>query len=193
MVTASESKAALRNRFRREIPPPDRTVSGSISERLTGMETLRSARTVALFCAAQPEPDLTAVAVEIESRGARLAWPRVTGEGQMEFRAAKASGPFVAGAFGLREPAPAAELVPLAEIDVLLVPGLAFDLAGYRLGRGKGFYDRVLGDAGFRGVSVGVAADAFVVDELPREAWDRPVHRLVTETRDLRIRKQQGD
>ena len=71
----------------------------------------------------------------------------------------------VAGQFRVREPKPDCEKIPLNKIDLVLVPGVAFDLRGNRLGRGRGFYDRLLAE--IRGVKCGVAFDEQVVDEVP--------------------------
>jgi len=67
----------------------------------------------------------------------------------------------------------------LKDIDVILVPGLAFDRECYRLGWGKGFYDRLLKRAG--GFSLGIAYSFQVLKRLPRDHWDIPVDAVVTE------------
>jgi 5-formyltetrahydrofolate cyclo-ligase len=64
-------------------------------------------------------------------------------------------------------------------IDLMVVPGLAFDRRGGRLGRGKGFYDRTL--KSFSGVSLGVAYAFQVIESVPRASWDEPVQYLATE------------
>lgn len=86
---------------------------------------------------------------------------------------------------GLREPLAAAPQVPLHDVDLVLVPGLAFAVDGTRLGYGKGFYDRFLAElrAAFPAVpTVGVTIDALVFDALPSDAHDVPVTHLVTES-----------
>lgn len=79
------------------------------------------------------------------------------------------------------EPDADAPEVQLADIDLLLVPGLGFDARGNRLGQGGGFYDRVLAAAGPETEIVGVAYAVQCVPELPVEPHDQPVHRVVTE------------
>lgn len=78
-------------------------------------------------------------------------------------------------------PAGAAELDP-ASVSVALVPGLAFDRAGGRLGRGGGHYDRLLPRLPAHAPVVGVTRDALVVARLPRDPWDAPVTHLATES-----------
>jgi 5-formyltetrahydrofolate cyclo-ligase len=82
------------------------------------------------------------------------------------------------GQFGTCEPAPGCQSVPLNRLDFALVPGVAFTLDGRRLGRGKGFYDRLL--AGIRGLKCGVAFDQQLVDAIPTEPHDCRVDCILT-------------
>lgn len=81
--------------------------------------------------------------------------------------------------FGMLEPEPSLPLVGADEVEVILVPGVAFDHRGGRLGFGGGFYDRLLPLAG-RGLRVGVNYDQLVLDALPMSPWDCCVEWLVT-------------
>ncbi len=85
------------------------------------------------------------------------------------------------GRFGIREPVEACEQIPLNALDLILVPGLAFDLHGRRLGRGRGFYDQVL--ALVRGTACGVAFDQQIVPEVPAGPRDIRVNCILTPTR----------
>lgn len=90
----------------------------------------------------------------------------------------------VARSWGLREPASATPVVPLEEIELLLVPGLLFDRAGYRLGFGAGYYDRTLQRARLRGeppTTAGVTLQALLLPRLPAEPHDVPMDHVVTE------------
>jgi 5-formyltetrahydrofolate cyclo-ligase len=87
----------------------------------------------------------------------------------------------VVGAFQVREPVAGCPVVAMNRLDLALVPGLAFDARGHRLGRGKGFYDRLL--AGFPGRTVGVAFDFQVVAQVPVEPHDIALNAVVTPTR----------
>lgn len=75
-----------------------------------------------------------------------------------------------------------------AEIDVMIVPGVAFDAAGGRLGRGGGCYDALL--AGFAGTRIGLAFECQIADEVPRGDHDEAMDIVVTEKRVLRIHAQ---
>jgi 5-formyltetrahydrofolate cyclo-ligase len=85
------------------------------------------------------------------------------------------------GKFGIREPTGLCNIVPLNRLDFVLIPGVAFDLQGRRLGRGKGFYDQLLEDV--RGVTCGVAFDEQIVAEIPVEPHDVRLHCILTPTR----------
>lgn len=87
----------------------------------------------------------------------------------------------LSGKFGIREPAPTCIAIPLDDLDLVLVPGVAFDLAGHRLGRGKGFYDRLLQD--FSGQKIGIAFDEQIVERVPSEKNDVPMNWILTPAR----------
>jgi 5-formyltetrahydrofolate cyclo-ligase len=82
--------------------------------------------------------------------------------------------------FGMAEPAADLPVVPADEIELVLVPGLAYDRQGWRLGYGGGYYDRFL--AGFGGVSVGVTFHDLLLDTVPHSGYDLPVGWIVSET-----------
>jgi 5-formyltetrahydrofolate cyclo-ligase len=85
------------------------------------------------------------------------------------------------GRYGIREPKSSCNAIALKQLDLTLVPGVAFDLRGRRLGRGKGYYDRVL--AAMRGQTCGVAFDEQIVLQVPVEPHDLDVNWILTPTR----------
>jgi 5-formyltetrahydrofolate cyclo-ligase len=140
------------------------------------------------------EVDLTGL-VEglLGAGGVRVCLPRTDWQSMTLEPAAveNLSTDIVVGRYSLREPR--ADLLPLAlgDLDVVIVPGLAFDSTGARLGRGGGFYDRLLArmarlPAGNRPVSVGVCLDEQVVEKVPVEAHDLRVDMILTPTTILR-------
>jgi 5-formyltetrahydrofolate cyclo-ligase len=129
-----------------------------------------------------PAPALTAAA----AGGASVALPRVATEApRLRFHRADA-GPLAPGRFGLREPAATAPEIPLDELEVVIVPGLAFDAAGRRLGFGGGYYDSVFGASGTRPALIGVCYDFQIVPRCPAGDGDVPVDLVVTDARVLR-------
>lgn len=83
--------------------------------------------------------------------------------------------------YGFWEPVADAPRAESGLLGVVLVPGLAFDPKGYRLGYGQGFYDRFLGQLNQQTLTVGLVAEALIVPELPHDPWDIPVQFLATE------------
>jgi 5-formyltetrahydrofolate cyclo-ligase len=90
----------------------------------------------------------------------------------------------VTGKFGVREPAASCAEIPLNQFDLVLVPGMAFDLKGHRLGRGQGFYDRLLPEAS--GVKCGICYDGQLLENLPAEPHDAKVNFILTPSRCVR-------
>jgi len=90
------------------------------------------------------------------------------------------------GQFGIREPGGHCIAVPPNRLDLVLVPGVAFDVHGRRLGRGKGFYDQML--ASVRGTTCGVAFDEQIVEAIPVEPHDVHLNCILTPTRWLEFK-----
>lgn len=91
------------------------------------------------------------------------------------------------GAYGIPEPRPGLPAIEVREIDLILVPGVGFDLDGYRIGFGGGYYDRFFRTIRRRTVKVGLAFDFQVRRTVHPDSHDRGVHYLVTQTRTLRV------
>jgi 5-formyltetrahydrofolate cyclo-ligase len=95
------------------------------------------------------------------------------------------------GQFGIREPRAECLLVPPAYLDLILVPGVAFDSHGRRLGHGKGYYDLML--KGLMGTTCGVAFDPQVVGEVPVEPHDVRVNYILTPTRWIKVESEERE
>lgn len=134
------------------------------------------ARAVLLYRAKPPELSVTSLGNGALRDGKRVVFPRVE-PGGLVLREVASWDDLEVGAYGIHEPKAGCPVVSPADIDVAIVPGVAFTRAGDRLGQGGGFYDRLLPTIG--GVSVGVAFDCQLVDVLPVEAHDRPVDEVV--------------
>lgn len=93
----------------------------------------------------------------------------------------------VAGGWGIREPHTDAEIVMPNEIDFILVPGVAFDRAGFRIGYGKGFYDKLLSSANPASTRLSAAFDCQIVDAVPNEIHDQRVDIIITPTQKILI------
>jgi 5-formyltetrahydrofolate cyclo-ligase len=90
------------------------------------------------------------------------------------------------GAYGIREPRGPQHCAP-EELSLVVVPAVAYDRQGYRLGRGGGYYDRFLLKLSGRALTVGVVLNRYLWDDVPREAHDQPVQLVVTEEETYRL------
>jgi 5-formyltetrahydrofolate cyclo-ligase len=85
------------------------------------------------------------------------------------------------GHYGIREPSRKSAVIPLIRLDLVLVPGVAFDLHGWRLGRGKGYYDRLLAEV--RGATCGIGYEEQLLNLVPTEPHDRQLTCILTPKR----------
>lgn len=156
-----------------------------IQERFLGGEAYRAAGSVGLYSPFMNEVQTEQVARRALADGKHLAFPRITGD-TMQFVTVTDPADMAPGAFGIPEPV-GGEVLGLGSIDLLVVPGVAFDLAGHRLGYGKGYYDRMLGDCADTLERIGFAYEFQLVDRLPVAGHDCRLTQLVTEQRLLRF------
>ncbi|MEN9786717.1 MAG: hypothetical protein RLZZ299_1981 [Pseudomonadota bacterium] len=137
-------------------------------------------RTLLVYAATVGEPPLAGLVAQARAAGVRVALPRVEGA-DLVLHAWPEGGELSRGAFGIGEPARAWDVVSPADVDLVMVPGLAFDPAGHRLGQGGGHYDRLLARLRPDAWRVGAGWAFQVVPQLPVEAHDQRVHAVVTE------------
>lgn len=183
----NEQKQLIRAQFRRLLrqrPPASRTAdSAALCERLLNSAIWEETRTVLFFAPLADEPDLWPALQFILRQGLTVALPRFD-QSKGSYTACivrNLSRDLVTGLHGIREPRPGSEEHPLNLLDLVLVPGVAFDLRGRRLGRGAGHYDRLL--TGVRGTTCGIAFDEQISGELPVEPHDVFVDCILTPTR----------
>ena len=159
------------------------SASAAACSRLLGGELWQRAKAILCYAPMPEELDIWPLAGAAIVAGKLVAFPRFD-SGRAEYGACRVNdlvNEMGIGKFGIREPSGDCELLSLGRIDLALVPGLAFDGRGNRLGRGMGFYDRLLAD--FRGTTCGVCFEEQVVDELPAAAHDIAVNWVLTPTR----------
>ncbi|WP_369138663.1 5-formyltetrahydrofolate cyclo-ligase [Modestobacter versicolor] len=141
---------------------------------------LEGVRTLAAFVPDPEEPGAGLLPQAYAALGARVLLPVVLPQGRVLEWAAD-TGELEVGRFGLRQPVgPRLGATALAEAEAVVVPALAVDRDGFRLGRGGGYYDRALVHARPDAVLVTLVFDDERLDELPREVHDRPVRAVVT-------------
>jgi 5-formyltetrahydrofolate cyclo-ligase len=185
----AQQKADLRDRMKRVLAGMGEKArliaSCDACDRLMRTAHYAAARSIMLYCPIQHEIDVAAVARGALADAKVLCVPRVDwAEGTMlPARVTDWRHGLVTGRLGVREPAPGAEAIAPSSLDLIVVPGLSFDAAGGRLGRGSGFYDRFL--AGLSAASVGLALDEQIVERVPMGAGDARLDAVITPTRVL--------
>lgn len=149
---------------------------------LMGTKEFRSAQMVMLFMSTPTEVETSTVAVRAWTEAKNIAMPRMDWDNNriepVEVKSLETG--IGETRYGLREPLDG-KLVPLDMIDMVVIPGLAFDRRGYRVGRGKGFYDRFLCQQDFQGVRCALCFHEQLLDRVPFEAHDVPMDLIVTE------------
>lgn len=139
-----------------------------ILSRIASSESIKSAKTVALYASLSDEVQSFEL-IELLSQTKRVVLPRVAGN-DMDFYPYTPSSLKV-GAFGIEEPQGSEPISP-DEIDVIVVPGVAFTTDGKRCGRGKGYYDKYLSRSGFRAIKIGVCYAEQLAEDIPNEPHD---------------------
>lgn len=206
MIEKRELRAQMLERRRATAPEALAELSRLAQANLMAQAAWRAASGVALYQATKNEVDTGLLLRAALESGKKVFLPRVRkGErGAMDFVRCRGGHELVCGAYDIMEPAPQlpacvfaspAECPPDAESiyaspALFIIPGVAFDRHGRRLGFGGGYYDRFLTSPVLRGHSlfVGLAYSFQVVDELPAESWDQPMQALCTDAGYLEFR-----
>jgi len=153
--------------------------SAAAYERLSALQVYRAARTVHLFVPFGSEVDTRPVLEDLWARQIRAVLPRVAPDRRLDHLAVTGWDEVEPGAYGIGEPVAACRAVDPAEVELILVPGVAFDRRGGRLGYGGGYYDRFL--QACPAPRVALAFDLQIVDAVPREDHDLLVDAVVTD------------
>jgi 5-formyltetrahydrofolate cyclo-ligase len=185
-----EVTADLRRRMRklrRNLTPPVQAIAGRAAARkLSQLGLLRSGRRIALYVATGGELPTDALLAVATRRGCRLYLPRITSHRSRRMTFAPLRAPFRANLYGIPEPASIANARSARWLDIVIVPLVAFDAAGTRIGSGAGYYDRALAHLALRRgwrrpKVIGLAYDFQRVESLERKAWDIPMNMIVTD------------
>ena len=181
------SKSDWRRHFReqlRRLTPADRaSASAQLCQRLEARPEWQQARAVFLFAPTPGEPDILPLAQAALAAGKFVHFPRHCPDTD-SYEAALVTDlarDLVPGQFGISEPAPGRPQIPLNYLDFSLVPGIGFALDGGRLGRGRGYFDRLL--AAIPGFKCGAAFDCQVAPEFTLEPHDARLDCILTPTR----------
>jgi 5-formyltetrahydrofolate cyclo-ligase len=159
-----------------------------VTSRLFDVPALQTARTILSFSSFGSEVPTEGIVRRLRDEGRRVLLPFVEGQ-DMEAAEVPAGDPLVATDYGPMEPTERLTVHP-SEVDVVLVPALAFDRLGYRVGYGGGHYDRYLVRLAPRAVRVGIAFHAQLLPAVPHGVEDEPVDVVVTEAETVDCRTE---
>lgn len=188
-----DAKRALRERRRAAAvawtPGARAAASEALAGRVLSWPPVAAARCVLAFLSMDDEPDTAPLIAGLLGRGVRVTAPGIGWEDRTltPTLLTDPARDTAVDARGVPQPREGLPTVGLEEVDVVFVPGMAFDLRGFRLGRGMGFYDRLLARADRRGIALGLAVEAQLVHRVPAEPHDRRLDALATERRVLEI------
>ena len=186
-----EAKAALRKQVRGELKkmtPEEQSAASARGRTMLQEQSLwKESRSVLFFAPLQGELDILPLVTEALSAGKLVALPRFDAEanGYIACQIKDLMQDVRTGYLGIREPVERCNKATVDRLDLILVPGVAFDLHGHRLGRGKGCYDQLL--TILRGVTCGVAFDRQIVDQIPVAPHDITLHYILTPSRWIQV------
>lgn len=187
-----ESSIALRDNLRKQMMARRNklsqlevdTLSQQVCRRLEELQPLQRAQVIMGFSSIRNEVNLSPLLQKLQNQGRTILLPRVEGDSlqAVEFRPGEDMG---RGSFGIREPL--GEPFAVDKIDMVIVPGMVFDAGGYRLGYGKGYYDRFLPRLNRQCFKCGICYEFQVVDNVYPYSGDIPVHWIVTDHSEIAV------
>jgi 5-formyltetrahydrofolate cyclo-ligase len=154
--------------------------SRRICELLVQQDYWQRGQVLCLFAAQSTEPNLDLLWQHPSSATKTFCYPRINGR-QLDLVVVENLNGLGTSRWNLREPAHTGDALAPEAIDLLLVPGLAFAADGSRLGRGGGYYDRLIAHPQLRGYKIGICFDIQFLPQLPIEEHDREVDQVLTE------------
>ena len=176
-----EAMLKTRDSFSKEVLDK---MSGMIQARVLNMKEFIHAKTVAAYCSIGSEVKTSKVLTTVLQMEKKLALPKVTdGTGILFAAVENLQNDLEVGKYNIMEPKN--HCVKINKTDLVLVPGIAWDGHGHRLGYGKGYYDRYL--ASLQTTSVGLAYDFQVLEDIPHGMNDFRVNLIVTEKRVIKV------
>jgi 5-formyltetrahydrofolate cyclo-ligase len=188
MILMSQTKSGLREEILTKLKLQREEVrlqySGIIKDKLFSSEEFKQARTILFYASFDGEVDTWEMLLAAQRQGKTIALPVIL-KGQKQIIPSQVldlNNELETGPYGIQQPKESfMRPVALLDIDLVLVPGVAFDKNGNRLGRGEGYYDRLLTQIPPRLPALGLAFPFQILEELPEPAaHDRPVKKVIT-------------
>ncbi len=171
--------------LRRAMPAQEKIrADNAITQAVCALREIQKAHVVSLYISLPDEVATYPVRSFLLGLGKTVAVPKVE-KGNLEFYTITGDSDLEPGVFGLMEPKTSCPLVDTKGVDVFLIPGLAFDRNGNRLGWGKGYYDRALSST--KAIKIGLAYACQIVSGVPVTQEDRSMDCIVTESEIIRV------
>ena len=176
-MSKKELRQLIRQRKRQFTQQELGELSLAVVGRLSAHKRMAEAQTVMLYCSLPEEEDTYGIIDTLYGEGKTVVLPVVTGEGEMELRVYHGADSLRRGAFDILEPV-GERFTDYDSIDLAVIPGMAFDDSGQRLGRGKGYYDRFLVNLPHC-YKIGMCFDFQRVEHVPCESTDIAVDEVI--------------
>jgi 5-formyltetrahydrofolate cyclo-ligase len=156
--------------------------SRTISEYVTGLPEFKNAKTVMCFSSIGSEPDTAPILASILESGKNLVLPKVLKKNKrIAAYVVKKSGDLTPGVWGILEPNEHCQKADISTIDMVIVPGIAFDPDGGRLGYGGGYYDRFIETLDANIYLLGIAFREQIIERIPMESHDKYMNKVLTD------------
>ncbi len=175
---------SLRNRLSKEDVAAK---SAAVCRSILKLPVYKNAQTIFAYLAFGNEVSIDSVIKAALKDGKKICVPLITGPHEMQAALLQSFDAVQLGAYGIRAPQEGAALIAPQQIDLVLVPGLGFDLAGGRMGMGAGFYDRFLPQC-TKAVTTGITYDILLCSKIICDSRDVPVDYVVTESQTAKCR-----
>jgi len=174
------TKVSLRRQLLRQRESMSKEIWQAKSERLCNLlqqcPWFQASTTILAYFPHRFEPDLSPL---FQLKDYQWGFPRSL-EDSLAWHAWQPGESLSSGSYGILEPLPSSQQVSPKDVDLILVPAIACDLAGYRLGYGKGYYDRLLAQPDWSCLkTIGITFD--LLPQLPRQSWDQPLRAICTD------------
>lgn len=164
-------RAEIKRRHKECLPEERHQWSKEICEHLCTMEALINSSVVMAFYPLDDEVDILPLLRHLHEKGKTILLPEVTSKTSMVLRHYSPEAEMISGALGTQVPKTSI-YTDYSKIDTVLVPGVAFDKQGHRMGRGKGYYDRFLQMLPEKSIKIGVCFPYQIVEYVPTEEHD---------------------
>lgn len=184
-VNVKELKNEIRNTYkekRKSISPEDRkTMDSSIAKKLLSLSSYRFADTILLYSPLKYEINTLEIATDALLKGKKVAYPRCIEDNQMVYHYISSLNDLIPGMYGIKEPSKDLPIFSPTDTEhvICVLPAIVYDKRGYRIGYGKGYYDRFL--SGFKGAKAGLIYSEYILDSIPYGKFDLQSDFVITE------------